>query len=241
MKKLGWLAPGIVAIVALALLSHQFMGGSEGASAQDEEVCDPVLPTTFTGTVAICGEAAPDCTVISAIGSDGITWATAHTSGGSYAMDVPETMPVWPPCFLGGTISFQCDGVPAAETGEASGGLVELDLTCCPGVPSVDIDIKPGSDPNSIHPRSNGVIPVAILTTEDFDATTVDPETVVFAGASPVHYAIKDVDKDRDYDLILHFRTQDTDIAPGNDAACLTGETYDGIPIIGCDSIRTVP
>jgi hypothetical protein len=40
---------------------------------------------------------------------------------------------------------------------------------------AVPIDIKPGSFPNSINPQSKGVIPVAILTTDTFDATTVDP------------------------------------------------------------------
>lgn len=107
----------------------------------------------------------------------------------------------------------------------------------------VSIDIKPGSDPNSINPGQPGVIPVAVLTTEDFDAATVDPGTVVFAGAAPRHFALENVDRkkgDKDLDLILHFNTQDTDIKPGNDAACLTGQSYDGVPIIGCDSVRTV-
>jgi hypothetical protein len=39
----------------------------------------------------------------------------------------------------------------------------------------VSIDIKPGSDPNSINCKNeNGIIPVAILTTNEFDAVTVD-------------------------------------------------------------------
>jgi hypothetical protein len=42
------------------------------------------------------------------------------------------------------------------------------------------IDIKPGGDPNSVNPGSRGVVSVAILTTEDFDATTVDPLLVEF-------------------------------------------------------------
>lgn len=35
---------------------------------------------------------------------------------------------------------------------------------------SVTVDIKPGSTPNSINLKSRGVVPVAVLTTGDFDA-----------------------------------------------------------------------
>ncbi len=52
----------------------------------------------------------------------------------------------------------------------------------------VDIDIKPGGDPNSINLNSRGVIPVAILSTETFDATTLDPSTIVFEGAYVAFY-----------------------------------------------------
>ena len=109
----------------------------------------------------------------------------------------------------------------------------------------VDIDIKPGSDPNSINPSNRGVIPVAILTTEDFDATTVDADTVRFgpAGAAKAHKQahVRDADHDGDLDLVLHFPTQDTGIAEGDTEACLTGQTHGGVRIMGCDSVRTVP
>lgn len=48
---------------------------------------------------------------------------------------------------------------------------------------SLTIDIKPGSYPNSINLGSNGVIPVAILSTADFDATLIPANTVFLAGA----------------------------------------------------------
>ena len=53
-----------------------------------------------------------------------------------------------------------------------------------PGAPAtrtaVEIDVKPGSDPNSINCTNNhGVIPVAILSSVDFDATTVDHTSYV--------------------------------------------------------------
>jgi hypothetical protein len=108
----------------------------------------------------------------------------------------------------------------------------------------IAIDIKPGTFPNSINPRAKGVIPVAILTTDTFDATAVDPTTVRFGPngteAVPVQSALEDVDGDGDTDMILHFKTQDTSIVCGDTSASLTGETFGGEAIEGSDSIKTV-
>jgi hypothetical protein len=75
---------------------------------------------------------------------------------------------------------------------------------------TVEIDIKPGSYPNSINPKSRGVIPVAILTTEDFDAKEVDPSTVALEGVlakergkSGKYGSLEDVDADGDLDLVV--------------------------------------
>jgi hypothetical protein len=107
----------------------------------------------------------------------------------------------------------------------------------------VTIDVKPGSFPNSINPRSRGMIPVAIWTTATFDATTVDPETLRFGAvgteAAAVHSALEDLDADGDLDLILHFSTQETGIGCDATSASLTGKTYGGQPIAGSDSVRT--
>jgi hypothetical protein len=114
-----------------------------------------------------------------------------------------------------------------------------------PSTTTVEIDIKPGSDTNPINPFSRGVIPVTILTSEDFDALTVDEDSVLFgpAEAEKRHRQahVADVDSDGDLDLLLHFRTQETGIALGDTEACVIGQTYDGVPIEGCDSVRTVP
>lgn len=104
----------------------------------------------------------------------------------------------------------------------------------------VEIDIKPGSDPNSINLKSKGVVPVAILTTEDFDASTVDPVTVIFAGAEPVRWSWDDVDRDGDDDLILHFKTQELELDENSTEATLTGSTSDGT-IEGTDTVNIVP
>ena len=115
------------------------------------------------------------------------------------------------------------------------------------GVPAsitVAIDIKPNKVPNPVNLKSKDVIPVAILTTAIFDATTVDPLSVEFGpdGAFEAHGRghIKDADSDGDLDLVLHFAVRDTGIVCGDTSASLTGEAFDGQPIEGADSIKTV-
>jgi hypothetical protein len=108
----------------------------------------------------------------------------------------------------------------------------------------VGIDIKPFSDPNGLNPNKKGVVPVAILTSDTFDATTVDPSTVTFGvdGAAPVHVGgghVEDADADGDLDLVLHFATQETGIVCGDLSATLSGETFDGQLIEGTDAIKT--
>ncbi|MFX0195754.1 MAG: hypothetical protein ACFFCW_06495 [Candidatus Hodarchaeota archaeon] len=109
---------------------------------------------------------------------------------------------------------------------------------------SVAIDIKPGSFPNSINPRSRGRVPVPILTTDSFDATTVETTTVLFgvsgAEATPAHSALEDVDGDGDTDMILHFNIQATGIQCVATSVSLTGNTVGGQAIVGSDSIKTL-
>ncbi|MFC1634241.1 hypothetical protein ACFL5Z_05315 [Planctomycetota bacterium] len=112
---------------------------------------------------------------------------------------------------------------------------------------TVNIDIKPGSFPNSINPKAGGVIPVAILTTDDFDASTVDPATVTLEGAGAKGKgksgnvgSMEDIDGDGDLDLVVQIENT-IDWAEDATEATLTGETYDGIPIQGTDSVKIVP
>jgi len=109
-----------------------------------------------------------------------------------------------------------------------------------PPIP-VYVDIKPGSYPNSINLDSKGVVPVAVLSTVDFDASTVNPNTVHFAGAHPVRWVMEDVDYDGDMDMLFFFKTQDLELVAGSTEATLTGATLIGWPIQGTDTVNIVP
>ena len=114
------------------------------------------------------------------------------------------------------------------------------------------IDIKPGSDENNINLKSRGVVPVAVLTTDGFDAGTIDPATVQFAGAAPVRSMLKDVDRDGDKDMLFLFRTRQLDLDQDSTEATLTAQLTgqmtaqsteqinDGTIVSGTDEVRIV-
>jgi outer membrane protein assembly factor BamB len=106
----------------------------------------------------------------------------------------------------------------------------------------VTIDIKPGSFPNSINLKSKGVVPLAIISSSDFDATTVIPGSVSFAGSTDLqHNHIEDVNSDGLLDLVLHFNTQSLSLLQsGSIIGALTGNTTDEKKVFGQDSIIIV-
>jgi hypothetical protein len=108
----------------------------------------------------------------------------------------------------------------------------------------VAIDIRPRSDANKINPNSIKNINVAIFSANGFDATTVDPNTVRFGAtgteAAPIHVALRDINEDGLFDMVVRFQIQDTGIKCGNISAVLTGQISNGPTIIASSPITTV-
>ncbi len=52
--------------------------------------------------------------------------------------------------------------------------------------PDIYVDIKPTSCPNPVNAGGEGVLPVAILGTEEVDVTQIDPASIRFAGVTPL-------------------------------------------------------
>jgi hypothetical protein len=160
-------------------------------------------------------------------------------------------------------------GLPVIGTVDASGlsatftGIASLSTVVglVPETVLVTIDIKPGTFPNPVNCTAiNEVIPVAILSTSNFDATTIDAATVRFgktgAEAAETHKDrfgnakrhVEDVNTDGLPDLVFHFRGGDTGFNCGNITgesfaelpARLTGKTKNGTAIAGEDLIRLI-
>jgi len=114
-------------------------------------------------------------------------------------------------------------------------------LVALPAI-EVEIDIKPGSWPNSINLRQMGVIAVAVLSTEEFDATLLGRGRFGPALAPIVHNSghIEDVNFDGVDDLVLHFNAGATGIECGDESAELRATNEFGQTMVGTDAIRTV-
>jgi hypothetical protein len=125
------------------------------------------------------------------------------------------------------------------------------------------IDIKPGSDENPIHLGANGILLLAILSTqkasgelEDFDASLLltvplasfefGDSRAGFGRVSPIRATVEDVDADGDMDLVLHFSMASIRAMGAADSvdAVLSAEFGGdglGADLIGWDAIRMAP
>ena len=57
----------------------------------------------------------------------------------------------------------------------------------------VAVDIKPGSCPNPVNTKSSGILPVAVLGSNDYDITTIDPASIRLIGIEPLRSSYEDV------------------------------------------------
>lgn len=116
----------------------------------------------------------------------------------------------------------------------------------------VEIDVKPGSDENPLNLKSQGLLPVAVLTTEEFDAQTVDPETamlvdpeILVSPTTATKSAVEDVDEDGDLDLLLFFDVADLvdngSVDEQTAFVTLLAEDTDGAALIGMDLVTIKP
>jgi len=192
--------------------------------AGDEIVvtCSSVITKVISGTVEVEFEA-----------TDGTIATTTLDEGNELEFD-PDSITFIAPESNADPVIVVVDGV-------------EISVT--PGEETIvsKIDIKPRSRRNRIFLWRWGHIPVAILSSEGFDAPNeVERSTITFGKTGDEDSLVRctrharDVNRDGLMDLICVFRTRDTGFEVGDTEGILKCETSDGINIQGSDSVIVI-
>ena len=178
---------------------------------------------------------------------------------GLYMLDISDPLNIiqaghypYPPEFLpskGGQIVIK-DGFAYVtslwNSPTAKGGLAVYKLF--PQRFDISMDIKPGSDANCVNMNGNGVVPVAIMGTEDLDVAMINPLSLSLSGlqvrmrgnnSAQCNFVYSN--EDPYLDLMCHFEDDADNWAPVEGVATLTGELEDGTDIMAADLVCEVP
>ncbi len=166
--------------------------------------------------------------------------------------DEPATLTVPPEI----TVTIEETGITVTAEEGTPPVVLEIggaEIPIAPGeeinLPSILIDIKPGSHPNCFNIDGQGVIPVAVLGSATFDVTLIHQGSLSFGGllvrikgnALP-SCGLEDTNADGFDDLVCHFEDDEaTSWTTGDAWAELSGFLHDGTAISGIDSICIVP
>jgi hypothetical protein len=165
----------------------------------------------------------------------------------------------WQSIYYNGDLLHECDwtslypgsntSIAAVDLCAANASSVYYDDLSIVEVLEISVDIKPQSCPNPINVNGKGVLPVAILGSEVFDVTEIDPASVRLEGVAPLTWAWEDAAEpgcsgpDGYLDLTLKFKTQEIVAALGEvydgevHSLELTGTLLDSTPIVGSDEV----
>jgi len=186
---------------------------------------------------------------------------------------VPVTFEVKATDDCGGTVTVECTPpsgslFPCGETTvsctavDASQNQSYCTFTVNVGIP-VSLDVRPGACPNPFKISEQGVVPVAIHGSRDFDVSQIDPASLRLEGVAPLRWTLEDVGapylpyvgkddcldcattrKDRIGDLALKFDATTLGDALGEvtNGECrvihLAGALKNGCPIVGEDVLK---
>ncbi|MGQ9676892.1 MAG: hypothetical protein ACUVX1_14610 [Chloroflexota bacterium] len=167
----------------LTTLSHldNLQGVFAVGSTEAREYCGINIPGSYHGEVTIDGQTAPAGTVIKAFRGGIEFGSTTVAENGTYAVDVPSSAPVVPPCFesAGGPLTFTCDGAEAQEHPSWGSGPKPQNLTCvhmrnCPAAGKWSIAVYSGEGGSADDALALCAVPVEA-------AYWLDPATQVWS------------------------------------------------------------
>jgi Bacterial pre-peptidase C-terminal domain len=118
-----------------------------------------------------------------------------------------------------------------------------------PPLLQINVDVKPGNTDEAapINPKSKGNIPVALLSSSDFNAPEVDEQSLRFGAQGDEASLLRcnkgdtDVNADGKRDLVCHFDTQTAGFEPGDLEGIVKGSLKDGRRFEGRGLLKVVP
>jgi len=216
-------------------------GGAKADSALGITVDSEGKRLYVVGETSSFGVGGKDAFLLEADAADG-TVLSATSYGGAHD-DVARRVRV-----VGEDLYVAGESKSFANGGNAVGqsDVMLLRYRTKPRELAVTIDIKPDGVPNSINPKSRGKIPVAVLSTAEFDAPAQVTIMSLMFGRTGSESSLafckpEDVNGDGRQDLMCHFETEQTAFQSGDTQGILKGLTVTGILLKGVDSVRIVP
>lgn len=149
---------------------------------------------------------------------------------------------------------FNDDGSAELGDGFSSGSytlLVTVERQAPPPAPApevqnINIDVRPGRDVARVRLNGRGSIPVALLSSDQFDALKVDQTSITF-GAQGNENSLRwcnkvgvDVNRDRRPDLLCNFDVKAAGFEEGDLHGVVKGVTADGRPFQGTGPLKVV-
>ncbi|MGI9309819.1 MAG: hypothetical protein ACR2P6_11190, partial [Gammaproteobacteria bacterium] len=119
-------------------------------------------------------------------------------------------------------------------------GSAQLTVTITSAPLVVSIDVLPGDIANVVYPNQSGTLPVAVLSSAEFDATQVDEDSLRFGFGEATRTGgttISDVDGQFGNDKTARFPVENSGIFCNDTEVSLYGETFSGQAITGTDAI----
>lgn len=129
--------------------------------------------------------------------------------------------------------------INAVDSSDVNYGSQNVEITVTAASTKIMIDIVPGDFSNLINFESKGKVPVAVLGSATFDVSTINRNTVIFAGtpALEIGGGLGDVNGDGYMDIVFHFATQELVLDVNNTEAVLSCQTTDGKYLSASDSV----
>jgi len=142
----------------------------------------------------------------------GVTWTFSgpiigvmSDSNGNY--EVASTPELGAPGTNYPAVGFPARGLDSGDSYTISGNQLILGMGVDPDagdwirvvtlaltpITELEVDIKPGSCPNPLNVKSQGVLPVAILGTEVLDVIDIDVASISLEGVAPIRFDYEDV------------------------------------------------